>query len=268
MKRPAVLLLALHALAALSWILAPANALAQSGFEGFELRPPCEGTSAPAYGKPGGPPAIMVWPESSLNKSAWAAAPCLHWGGGKMRLAVALAATLNATSLDELLVRFGALSRYKSIRFWSVMYETWDDFVDSSGFVDGPEGQQVLPDYAPADYVTGRDFYYFEASRAGRTIHRMTVRKRSPDRIEIATENITPIRFAMATLFEPGALQSVTFFDRRSSSEWGYFQTIGVGLGSSFITVQSTSPYINRLTALYRYLAGIPTDRDPPAARH
>ena len=195
-------------------------------------------------------------------------APCLHWGGGKMRLAVALAATLNATSLDELLVRFGALSRYKSIRFWSVMYETWDDFVDSSGFVDGPEGQQVLPDYAPADYVTGRDFYYFEASRAGRTIHRMTVRKRSADRIEIATENITPIRFAMATLFEPGALQSVTFFDRRSSSEWGYFQTIGVGLGSSFITVQSTSPYINRLTALYRYLAGIPTDRDPPAARH
>jgi hypothetical protein len=183
-------------------------------------------------------------------------------------MAVALAATLNASSLDELLGRFGALSQYKSIRFWSVMYETWDDFVASSGFVDGPQGQQVVPDHAPADYVVGRDFYYFETSRAGRTIHRMTVRKRTADRIEIATENITPIRFAMATLFEPGSLQSVTFFDRRGPSEWGYFQTIGVGLGSSFITVQSTSPYINRLTAVYRYLAGIPTDRDPPAARH
>lgn len=268
MKRLEALFLASLALASLVWALAPAIAWAQSGFEGFELRPPCEGTPQPAYGKAGGPPAIMVWPESSLNKTAWAAAPCLHWGGGKMRMAVALAATLNASSLDELLGRFGALSQYKSIRFWSVMYETWDDFVASSGFVNGPEGQQVVPDHAPADYVAGRDFYYFETSRAGRTIHRMTVRKRSADRIEVATENITPIRFAMATLFEPAALQSVTFFDRRGSSEWGYFQTIGVGLGSSFITVQSTSPYINRLTALYRYLAGIPTDRDPPAARH
>lgn len=255
-------------LASVTSALVPAIASAQSGFEGFELRPPCEGTSPPAYGKAGGPPAILVWPESSLNKTAWAAAPCLHWGAGKMRMAVALAATLNASSLDELLSRFGALSQYKSIRFWSVMYETWDDFVASSGFVDGPQGQQVVPDHAPVDYVVGRDFYYFETSRAGRTIHRMTVRKRTADRIEIATENITPIRFAMATLFEPGALQSVTFFDRRGPSEWGYFQTIGVGLGSSFITVQSTSPYINRLTALYRYLAGIPTDRDPPAARH
>lgn len=268
MKRLTALLGAFLLLAPLTSALVPAIASAQSGFEGFELRPPCEGMSPPAYGKAGSPPAILVWPESSLNKTAWAASPCLHWGSGKVRMAVALAATLNASSLDELLGRFGALSQYKSIRFWSVMYETWDEFVASSGFVDGPQGQQVVPDHPPADYVAGRDFYYFESSRAGRTIHRMTVRKRSADRIEIATENITPIRFAMATLFEPGSLQSVTFFDRRGSSEWGYFQTIGVGLESSFITVQSTSPYINRLTALYRYLAGIPTDRDPPAARH
>lgn len=37
---------------------------------------------------------------------------------------------------------------------------------------------------------------------------------------------------------------------------------------SSFVAVQSSAPYINRLIAVYRYMANIPTDRDPPAARH
>lgn len=241
---------------------------AQTGLQGFDLRPPCEGMPPPAYGVAGGPPATAVWSEGSLNKAAWAAAPCLRWLGGKVRMASALAATLSAPALDPLLVRFGALSQYKSIRFWSIMNENWDEIVANAGFVDGPQSQTVLPDLRPDDYAVGRELYYFENSRAGRTVHRMTVRQRTADRVEIATENVTPIRFAMATLFDSGALQSVTYFDRRGPDQWGYFQTIGVGMASSLIAVQSASPYINRLTALYRYMANMPTDRDPPAARH
>lgn len=263
MKRLAALLLVF-----LPSLGLPSVVWAQTGLQGFDLRPPCEGTPPPAYGVAGGPPATAVWSEGSLNKAAWAAAPCLRWTGGKVRLVSALAATLATPTVDSLLVRFGALSQYKSIRFWSIMYETWDEFVADAGFIDGPQSQRTLPDLMADGFVGGRELYYFESSRVGRTVHRMTVRQRTADRVEIATENVTPIRFAKATLFDTGALQTVTFFDRRGPGEWGYFQTIGVGLGSSFVAVQSSAAYINRLTALYRYMANIPTDRDPPAARH
>lgn len=259
---------AVKRLAALLLVFLPSLAGAQTGLQGFDLRPPCEGTPPPAYGVAGGPPATAAWSEGALNKAAWAAAPCLRWTGGKVRLASALAATLTTPTVDSLLVRFGALSQYKSIRFWSIMYETWDEFVADAGFIDGPQSQHTLPDLKADGFVVGRELYYFESSRVGRTVHRMTVRQRTADRVEIATENVIPIRFAKATLFDTGALQTVTFFDRRGPGEWGYFQTIGVGMQSSFVAVQSTAPYINRLTAVYRYMANIPTDRDPPAARH
>jgi hypothetical protein len=198
---------------------------------------------------------------------AWQAAPCLRWTGGRVRMASALAATLASGSLDELLVRFAALSQYKSIRFWSIMHDSWEGLVTSAGFLDGPDARYSYPDLKAADFVTGRDFYYFESGSPGRTIHRLSVRQRTADRVEIRTENVSPIRFALFTVFEPGALQTVTIFERRSAREWAYFQSIGIGDGSNFIALQSASPYVNRLTALYRYMAGMPTDRDPPVAR-
>ena len=103
-------------------------------------------------------------------------------------------------------------------------------------------------------------------ARTGRSVHHLTVRRRTADKVELSTENLTPIKYSLFTIFEPHALRSATFIERRGPTEWGYYQTIGVGEGSDFIAVRSTSPYINRLTALYRYMAGVPTDGAPAAA--
>ncbi len=181
-------------------------------------------------------------------------------------MVTALSASLHASSLDELLARYGALSQYKSIRFWSTMHQVWEELVTSAGFVDGPAARYSHPDLVPADFVPGRVFYYYEIDRTGRTISRLTVRQRTEDRVELATENISAVRFGIFTLFQPQALQTATFFEQRGPGEWGFYQTIGVGEGSDFIAVRSPSPYINRLTAFYRYMAGIPTDSLPPAA--
>ncbi len=252
-------------LAVLSASLAPA--WAQSPLQGFAMRPPCDGPPHPAYAAPGGPPLIASWTEEDLNKAAWQLSPCLHWPGGRIRMAAALAAAVHAPSLDGLLARYGALSQYKAIRFWSTMHQMWEPFVAQAGFTDGPEARYTNPDLKPEDFVAGREFYYYEIdARTGRTIHRLTVRQRTADRVELSTENLTPIKYSMFTVFEPGALRSATFIERRGAGEWGYYQTIGVGEGSDFIAVHSASPYMNRLTALYRYMAGMPTDGGPPAA--
>jgi hypothetical protein len=62
-------------------------------------------------------------------------------------------------------------------------------------------------------------------------------------------------------------MQSVIFLDRRGSGLWGYYQTIRAAEGASVIALGSDASYVNRLAALYRYVAGIPTDQEPPAAR-
>jgi hypothetical protein len=247
-------------------LLIPAAAHAQSGFEGFALTPPCQGSPRPAYAPPGSTPAIAAWTESDSNKAAWQASPCLQWTSGRTRMVTALSASLRAASLDDLLSRFGALSRYKSIRFWSIMHQTWEEMVTAAGFVDGPSARYSHPDLMPADFVSGREFYYYEIDRTGRTLHRLTVRRRTQDLAELATENISPVRYTLFTLFEPRALQTATFIERRGANEWGYYQTIGVGEGADFIALRSPSPYINRLTAFYRFMADIPTDSLPPAA--
>ena len=181
-------------------------------------------------------------------------------------MVTALAGTLRASSLDELLDRYAALSRYPSIRFWSTTNQAWEPFAASAGFVDGPEAHYSHPDLSAADFETGRTFYYYEIDRTGRTIHRLVVHRRTQDTVELATDNVTAIRYAPFTIFEPEALKTFTSIQRLGPDAWGYYQTISAGSGSDFIAVRSPSPYINRLTALYRYMAGIPTDGQPPAA--
>ena len=82
-----------------------------------------------------------------------------------------------------------------------------------------------------------------------------------------STENVTPIRIGILSAFDPGAMQSVIFLDKRGPGTWGYYQTIRAAEGASAIALGSNASYVNRLAALYRYTAGIPTDQEPPAAR-
>ncbi len=248
-------------------MLAPVAVLAQAPLQGFAMRPPCDGPPQPAYAPPGSAPVIATWSESDADKAAWQLSPCLRWSAGKTRMATALAAVLHAPSLDDLLTRYGALSQYKSIRVWSTMHHAWEPFANQAGFTDGPAATVTYPDLKPWDFVTGKEFYYYEIDqRTGRTIHHLTVGQRTSDRVELITENVTPIVYTLFTVFEARGLRTATFIERRGSQEWGYYQTIGVGEGSDFIAVHSASPYVNRLTALYRYMAGVPTDGAPPAA--
>lgn len=248
-------------------LLLSGAAWAQTPLQGFALHPPCDGPPHPGYAPVGSAPVIATWDSAAPNAAAWQQSSCLHWTDGKTRLAAALAAQVHASSLDELLTRYGALSQYKSIQFWSTMHQAWEGFVVEAGFTDGPNAAYTYPDLKPADFVTGKEFYYYETdSRTGRTVNKLTVHLRTADRVELTTENLTAVKYSMFTIFEPHALKTATFIERRGSNEWGYYTTIGVGEGSDFIATHSASPYINRLTALYRYMAGLPTDGAPAAA--
>ena len=231
------------------------------------LMPPCGVAPSPPYPSAGQPPSVGVWSESDLKRLDWQPPACLHWAPARTRLAAALAGRFrHGGSLDELVARLSRISSLKSVRYWSVTRKRWEPLVTDSGAVD-ETGEQRRPDPAPSALTPGASFRYFEIGRAGRTLHRMTVHERSADRIVIGTENVTPIRVLMLTAFEAGALQTVAFLERQRPGEWGYYHVIRATEGANAVALGKDASYLNRLAALYRHAAGIPTDLEPPVSR-
>jgi len=62
-------------------------------------------------------------------------------------------------------------------------------------------------------------------------------------------------------------MQSIYFLDRESGSVWRYYGILRAGVGTNRLLAGNAASAINRAVAFYRYVVGIPTDQEPPAAR-
>ena len=229
--------------------------------------PPCGSPPSPAYPPAGQPPVAQIWTDADIKSLGWQPPACLPWAPVRTRLVAALAGQFQSTaSADQLAARLTQMSALPGVRYWSTSDKAWKPLASQAGMLASAEGGQV-PDPAPADLQAGRILYYFEVGRAGRTVYRLSVLERSTDRIVVATENVTAMRVAIVTAFEPGALQSAIFLERRAAGTWGYYQVMRATEGASTVAMGKDASYLNRLVALYRHTAGIPTDQEPPIAR-
>jgi hypothetical protein len=232
-------------------------------------RPPCgERPIYPPYGELDGKPLVATWREADLSKLGWQPQRCLGWHGSS-RIVAALAARFRSTqTLDELGARLVAVSRYPDIRYWAITRQDWRPLAVGIWAVAGPEGKIRRPDPPIGAVQPGRDFYYAEdAELAGRTVYRLRALEHSADRLVLESENVSPIRLAILTLFEPGALQVATFLERLDAGTWGLYEITRASADSSSMVAAHTSSYLNRLEAIRRLLTGEPTDGAPPIAR-
>jgi hypothetical protein len=78
---------------------------------------------------------------------------------------------------------------------------------------------------------------------------------------------VTPIRALLViipvTVFAPGELRTVHFFKRGSDDVWNYYL---LTLANGARAQGQQSSLVNRAAALFRYVAGQQTDREPPLA--
>ena len=113
----------------------------------------------------------------------------------------------------------------------------------------------------------GRSLYFQqEDNLSGKAIYRMRIREASPERLVFETENLGVMRYLRMTIFPPGGMQTVTFLDRESQDVWRYYSIMRTSRNASLLTLGNEASSINRAVAFYRHLAGIPTDREPPAS--
>ncbi len=226
---------------------------------GRGVQPPCGATPTdPPYAVADQGPSSALWNESELAAARWSPPACLGWAG-HTRLAAAVAGEFAFPGqLDDLLQRIGAFSRYPAIRYWSASHRDWRPLASDAGLL---RHVGAGPDLPASAFRPGLAYDYYETDSAGRAIYRLTVRERQADRAVVATENVSPIRLLLLPLFDPGALQSVIFLDRTATGRWRFYQAMRVGAGGSLLALSAPASYLNRLIALYGYVAGVKVTR-------
>jgi hypothetical protein len=156
----------------------------------------------------------------------------------------------------------------EGMRYWSTTHKQWQTLiVEAHALVDTQTGQR-RPDFSPEEMTAGKVLYFEQVDNlSGKAIYRMHIVEASSNRLVIAIENVTTMRYLYIPVFRPGEMQSIYFFDRESESVWRYYSVVRTGKNSNRLIAGNESSSINRAVAFYRHFVGIPTNQEPPAAR-
>ncbi len=216
--------------------------------------PPCEGVPTPPFGEVGGPPQWRLWSADELRAERWQPAGCLVWSGDT-RLVAAISSRFRSN--DDVFQRLINIGAWPAIKYWSVSKQNWQ-----------PLALTVSPGiFVASSLASGQDYQFTQRDEnSGETTYRLRVLRHDQDRLIVATENVTPIRIAIITAFEPGSLQTVTFVLKTGADQWSTYQITRVGVGASSFVLGYKGSFLNRLEAVRRYLAGHPADQQPPLA--
>ena len=230
-------------------------------------QPPCGSAPFPPYPGLEDPPAVKAWGRGESGRD-WIPPACTGWTDPGFTTLVAVAGRFrNASGAEDLLRRIGAISGHAGIRYWSTTRKRWQTLIVESHALSDATGDRPREDFSPGEMTEGRSLYFRqEDNLSGKAIYRMRVRSATPDRLVFDTENTGTVRYLRLPMFRPGALQTITFLDRESRDVWRYYGITRTGRDASLLTAGYESSSANRAVAFYRYLAGIPTDKEPPAS--
>ena len=248
-------------------VLTIALSLLAPGATAADPQLPCAMAATTAYPSPDSAPVVTIWQGNDLKRGA--PPGCIGWpAASRSKLVVTLTGSFHFDgTMSMLLARVGTISALRSVRYWSTTDKKWGPLSNDAYALTGPDANSRRRDFLPTELVKGADLYYWEDDvRTGPAVYRLRVWESAPERFIISSDNVTPIRQFWFTLFKPGMLQSVLVIERVAPSIFGVSVLTRTGEGASMLTAGHDSSYVNRATAMYRQLAGIKTDQEPPAA--
>lgn len=262
MARPLLLILALASI-----VFAVAPAWAPTWAAGGP-HAPCDGEAYPEFPKVDAAPEVRVWFGGDLE-GGWTPAACTGWDKRDFTVLVALAGRFHDDAgIEGFLGRAAAISDLRSMKYWSATRKRWRELVPNAYALDGPDKALRRPDFSVEELKSGKDIYYWQQERspAGNVLYRVRLRETGPERIILEMENALPVKRFFVTLFEPGQHQLIHFLEDYGDGDWNYYSLMRSGAKINALVRGREASFINRAVAIYRYLAGIPTDQEPPAA--
>jgi hypothetical protein len=231
-------------------------------------RLPCAEDVYPAVPALDAPPEARFWNGADFN-GAWEPQPCSGWRAGPTNIVVALAGHFsNPGDAAAILTRIGRISTFTRIRYWSVTDKKWEALFTRANALRGADAKASREDFSANEFRSGNTLHFLSAdNRMGKDIvTRIAVKEAAAGHIVLETSNLSPLRFLTFTVVPAGDFETLYFLDRQLDGSWQFYSVTRVLNGSFLLSRLVTGPsYINRAVAMYRDIAGIATDRDPPA---
>jgi hypothetical protein len=211
---------------------------------------------------------VKSWSKSDFGRD-WRPPACTGWAAVGFTTLVTTVARFRHTSEAESLLRhIGAISELAGMRYWSTTHKQWRTLiVDAHALTDSQSGRR-REDFTPDEMKAGKVLYFEQVDNlSGKAVYRMHIAEASVDRLAFDVENVSTMRYLFIPIFHPGEMQSIYFLDHESDGTWRYYSIVRTGRNVTGLIAGNESSSINRAVAFYRYMVGIPTDQEPPAAR-
>jgi hypothetical protein len=231
-------------------------------------QPPCGKEPIPPYPGLDDPANVKSWSKSEFGRD-WRPPVCSGWAAVGFSTLVTTVARFRQTSETEGLLRhIGAISELTGLRYWSTTHKQWQTLVVEAYALTGVHPGHRREDFTPDEMKEGKVLYFQQVDNlSGKAIYRMHIVEASADRLVFDVENVSTMRYLFIPFLHPGEMQSIYFLDRESENVWRYYSIVRTGKNASRLIVGNESSAINRAVAFYRSLVGIPTGKEPPAAR-
>jgi hypothetical protein len=238
------------------------------GYSQLGPQPPCGKEPVPPYPGLDDSAVAKSWSKSEFGRD-WKPPACTGWAAVGFTTLVTTVARFRQTSGAEGLLRhIGAISELAGMRYWSTTHKQWQTLIVDAYALTGSQPSQRRKDFMPEEMKEGQVLYYVQVDNlSGKATYRMHIVEASADRLVFDVENVSTMRYLFITLFDPGEMQSIYFLDRESENVWRYYSIVRTGKNANRLTAGNESSAVNRAVAFYRYLVGIPTGQEPPAAR-
>jgi hypothetical protein len=226
--------------------------------------PPCGTAASPAPAAAGPVPELRLWAPDEV--AAWRPPACTGW---QQRAGARVVATSGMVrgSAEAILVRLGAASRQIEMRYWSAGRGAWRPLLEDAAALAGPDPASRRADFRAEELGAGAvaHLYLDDAEPIAGVVHELVVRERTADRVVVATRNVTAARAWRVLVAGEGDLEVVIFLDRVGPDTWHYYALSRFALRLPAISQPADIDFLNRATAMFRWVAGIATDVEPPA---
>jgi len=224
---------------------------------------PCANDAAPPSPAFADPPHFRIWHRRDLAN--WQPPACFGWPPGEFTILTVLSGAFDFDGTgDDLLARFGAASSWTGIKYWSASDERWQTFITDQAAVTDASGKTRRPDFTLDELKAGADLHFARSDdRSTRpVVYRMHVDEATPDRIVVRVGNVSPVMAFIVTAFGAGDIRAVYILEKIAPGRWGHYVMTEMQEGFLMIGNHAEDYRAGNL-AIFRLLAGIPTDREP-----
>ena len=234
--------------------------------------PPCAGSPYPAPGDVGASLNQLVWIDDEVP-NGWTPPACTGWAASSTRVLLAAAGRFRmAGDSATMAARLGAVSGLEDVVYWSASRDRWRGLFKKAMALVRPESDAPRADFGAGDLVPGALLYYWseEDNPTAGVVYRMIVHTRTPDRLVVEMVNVSPLKatllFVRPEVAAPDEFRQLYYMEREAGEVWQFYALLRMS-GDGSLLGTSAANYLNRTEAYFRYLAGLPMTREPPASR-